>query len=369
MPLPFLAVLLAPPLAAVPAEPPADIRPYQSLHLELPYTPPIARIDGGDRLIYELHATNFSSRTLAITSVDVRVAADGKRVARIDPAGTMRRIGAATGPTNHLAPGQRAIFYLSVPWSGDGAVPLVHHITFVPQRKEGASDPVTIAGAAFNPRPAFEARLGAPLRGGPWTAVALPGVDNGHRRFPYAVRGRVHIPGRHAIDWMPAVGFDPVSTGTGVAPDGSGADVLAVADAEIVTVKAERAADARANVEDETGAMIVLRLADGRHAFYQHLAPGLRLRPGMRVRRGQVIGKVGASGHVTQPHLHFHVADGPTPLDSEGLPYHFGAGRIAGRYTDKADFDAGKPWQAEMQRPIDGLPPANAVILFDPTTP
>lgn len=369
MPLPFLAVLLAAPLAAVPAEPPADIRPYQSLHLELPYTPPVARIDGGDRLIYELHATNFSSRTLAITSVDVLAAADGKRIARIDPAGTMRRIGAATGPANHLAPGQRAIFYLSVPWSGGRPAALVHHLTFVPQREDGASDPVTIAGATFTPRPAYAATLGAPLRGGPWAAVALPDVDNGHRRFPYAVRGHVHIPGRHAIDWMPVAGFDPASTGQGVAPDGSGADVLAVADAEIVAVKTEAAPRARANVEDETGAMIVLRLADGRHAFYQHLAPGLTLRPGLRVRRGQVIGKVGASGHVTQPHLHFHIADGPTPLDSEGLPYRFGAGQIAGRYTDKADFDAGKPWQAEARRPIDGLPPANAVILFAPVAP
>jgi murein DD-endopeptidase len=369
MPLPFLAVLLAAPLAAAPAEPPADIRPYQSLHLELPYTPPIARIDGEDRLIYELHATNFSTRTLAITSVDVRVAADGKRVARIDPAGAMRRVGAATGPANHLAPGQRAIFYLSVPWTGGSPSPLVHHLSFVPQREDGTSDPVTIAGAAFTPRPAYAATLGAPLRGGPWAAIALPDIDNGHRRFPYAVRGRVHIPGRHAIDWMPAAGFDPASTGQGVAPDGSGADVLAVADAEIVSVKTECAAGARPNVEDETGAMIVLRLADGRHAFYQHLAPGLSLRAGMRVRRGQVIGKVGASGHVTQPHLHFHIADGPTPLDSEGVPYRFGAGRIAGQYRDIADFDAGKPWQAEAPRPIDGLPPANAVILFDPARP
>jgi len=369
MPLSFLAVLLAAPLAAAPAEPSAEIRPYQSLHLELPYTPPVARIDGEDRLVYELHATNFSARTLAIAAIDVLIAADGKRVARIEPAGAIRRIGAAAGPANHLAPGQRAIFYLTVPWAGGRPATLVHHIRFVPQREDGTSDPVTIAGAAFTPRPAYAATLGAPLRGGPWTAVALPDIDNGHRRFLYAVRGRVHIPGRHAIDWMPAAGFDPASTGKDVAPDGSGADVLAVADAEIVAVKTERPPGARASVEDETGAMIVLRLADGRHAFYQHLAPGLSLRPGLRVRRGQVIGKVGASGHVTQPHLHFHVADGPTPLDSEGLPYRFGAGQVAGRYTDKADFDAGKPWQAETPRPIDGLPPANAVILFDPTPP
>ncbi|WP_439567942.1 M23 family metallopeptidase [Sphingopyxis sp.] len=350
---------------AVPVEPPAAVRPYQSLHLEVLYVPSIARIDGEDRLVYELHATNFAAQPLAVTAIELCAAADGARLARIDPVGAMRRIGAQAGGATEIAPGGRAIFYLSVAWTAKAPRPLFHRISLTPARSERAGTSVAIAGGEFTPTRAFTTTLGAPLRGGPWTAVALPDIDNGHRRFPYAVSGRVRLPGRHAIDWMPAAGFDPGSTGTDVAADGSGADVLAVADGEVVTVKDGAAPGARASVEDETGAMIVLRLPDGRYAFYQHLAPGIGIKAGMRVRRGQVIGRVGSSGHVTQPHLHFHIADRTAPLDGEGLPYRFGAGRIVGRYADRDDFNQGKAWQAAAPRAIDGLPPANAVIIFD----
>lgn len=349
----------------VPAAQPAAVRPYQSLHLEVPYVPSIARIDGADRLVYELHATNFAAQPLAVTAIDLCAAAGGAPLAQIDPAGAMRRIGTQADGATEIAPGGRAIFYLSIPWAGGDPKPLLHRISLTPMRSAGVGAGATIAGGAFTPTRPFMATLGAPLRGGPWTAVALPDVDNGHRRFPYAVSGRVRLPGRHAIDWMPAVGFDPRSTGTDVAADGSGADVLAVADGEIVTVKDVAVPSTPASVEDETGAMIVLRLPDGRYAFYQHLAPGIWIKAGMRVRRGQVIGRVGSSGHVTQPHLHFHVADGAAPLDGEGLPYRFAAGRIVGRYADRAAFNGKRAWQTAAPRPIDGLPPANAVIVFD----
>ena len=360
----LLATLSAPAITA-PAEQPAAARPYQSLHLEVPYVPSIARIDGEDRLVYELHATNFAAQPLAVTAIELCAAADGASLAQIDPAGAMRRIGAQPGGATEIAPGGRAIFYFSIPWAGGDPRPLVHRISLTPVRSGGAGPGVAIAGGAFTPTRPFTAALGPPLRGGPWTAVALPDVDNGHRRFPYAVSGRVRLPGRHAIDWMPAAGFDPGSTGTGVAADGSGADVLAVADGVVITVKDVTVPGTAASVEDETGAMIVLRLPDGRYAFYQHLAPGIGIKAGMRVRRGQVIGHVGSSGYVTQPHLHFHVADGTAPFDGEGLPYRFGAGRIVGGYSTYADLKDGRAWQRAAPRSIDGLPPANAVIMFD----
>jgi hypothetical protein len=360
----FASLLSLSAAVAVQAAQPAEVRPYQSLDLEVPYTPSVARIDGEDRLVYELHATNFSGRTLTLTAVEVRDAASGAAVARIDPAGMMRRIGVDGGEARSLAPGQRAILFLSVPWAGRGTTLLTHRITFDAAREGGATDRVAIMGGSVIPTSPVITALGAPLRGGPWTAVYLTDHNNGHRRFPYAVSGRVRLPGRHAIDWMPARGFDPASAGAS-AVDGSGADVLAVADAEVVAVKEPAAPGAPRNVEDETGAMIVLRLPDGRYAHYQHLEPGLRLSVGATVRRGQVIAKVGSSGHVTRPHLHFHVSDGLRPLDSEGLPYRFGAGRIVGRYASDADFDNGVAWRSAPARPIDGLPAPGSVILFE----
>jgi murein DD-endopeptidase MepM/ murein hydrolase activator NlpD len=47
----------------------------------------------------------------------------------------------------------------------------------------------------------------------------------------------------------------------------------------------------------------------------------LRVKAGDKVRRGQVLGLVGNSGNSTEPHLHFQVSNGASPLGSEGVPY------------------------------------------------
>ena len=358
-------LMLSLPLWSIQAAPAPEVRPYQSLHIEVPYTPPVARIDGRDRLIYEVHATNFSSKIIVLDAIEVETANDGVVLARIEAAKAARWVGAPRDPAQRLAPGERVILYLDVPVS-QGTAMLRHRIRFTAASKDGSAEAVTIVGGAVTPRAAFPLPLGAPLRGGPWTAVALPDHANGHRRYPYAVSGRVRLPGRHAIDWMPARGFDPASAGRSVTADGTGADVLAVADGVIVAVKEEPKPGARPSVEDETGAMVVLRLPDGRYAFYQHLAPGIPVRVGDLVAKGQVIARLGASGHVTQPHLHFHVADGTTPFDSEGLPYELDAGQVLGRYARFEDFTEGKAWQPERTRAMDGLPRANAVLRFAP---
>ncbi|RXZ65538.1 M23 family metallopeptidase [Pelagerythrobacter rhizovicinus] len=355
-----LFLVLSPPLwsAATAAVAPAEVRPYQSLHIEVPYTPPVARIEGRDRLVYEVHATNFSGKTLMLDVIEVETV-HGDVVARVDAGEAARWVGAPRDPAQRLAPGERAILYLDIPAPQETAS-LRHRIRFTAVPEDGPAEAVTIVGGVVTPRPPFPLALGAPLRGGPWSAVALPDHANGHRRYPYAVSGRVRLPGRHAIDWMPANGFDPASSGKEVAADGTGADVLAVADGEIVAVKEEPSPGARPSIEDETGAMVVLLLPDGRYAFYQHLAPGIPIRAGDRVVKGQVIARVGASGHVTRPHLHFHVADGPAPLDSEGLPYDLDAGQVlapAGLPGDAAGSSA-------RLRAIDGLPRPNAAVWF-----
>ncbi len=41
------------------------------------------------------------------------------------------------------------------------------------------------------------------------------------------------------------------------------------------------------------------------------------------MRRGDVIGRVGNTGHSTEPHLHFQLMDGPDLLTANGLPVLF----------------------------------------------
>lgn len=363
---PLLFLLPLSTVATMADAPPYETRPYQALHLEVVHTPPVARIGGKDRLVYELHATNFSPRPVTVKAIAIVDAASGSVLAQVDPVAAMRIVGADGDDPTQIASGQRAIFYFDLNWEGRGLAPIMHRLSFEAARQDAPADHIAVVGGSLSPRPRVGAELGAPLRGGPWVAVALPGHNNGHRRYPYAVSGRVKLPGRHAIDWMPARGFDPASAGSDVAPDGSDADVLAVADGVIVTVKEPRAPGDRPSVEDETGAMIVLKLPDGRFAFYQHLAPDLAVKVGARVRKGQVIARLGASGHVSRPHLHFHVADGEAPLDSEGLPYRLGAGRIVGRYADHNDFSTGTNWLSAPPRRIDGMPVPDAVVRFLP---
>lgn len=72
------------------------------------------------------------------------------------------------------------------------------------------------------------------------------------------------------------------------------------------------------------GNYVVVRIGKGQFAFYAHLATGtLRVRKGQQVKRGQVLGLLGNTGNTDGPHLHFHVMDSPSPLQSSGLPFVF----------------------------------------------
>jgi murein DD-endopeptidase MepM/ murein hydrolase activator NlpD len=72
------------------------------------------------------------------------------------------------------------------------------------------------------------------------------------------------------------------------------------------------------------GNHVVVEHAGAESSLYAHLRTGsVKVKPGEAVKRGQAIGKVGLSGNVTEPHLHFHVTDGPDPLLSAGVPVGF----------------------------------------------
>jgi murein DD-endopeptidase MepM/ murein hydrolase activator NlpD len=84
----------------------------------------------------------------------------------------------------------------------------------------------------------------------------------------------------------------------------------------------------------------VVDIGGGNFAFFAHLKPGsLRVKLGDHVKRGQIIAQLGNTGQSDAPHLHFHVMDGTSPLDANGLPFVFT--RFAVRGTlDAAAEDA-----------------------------
>lgn len=128
-----------------------------------------------------------------------------------------------------------------------------------------------------------------------------------------------------------------------------GADVLAVADGEVVgaadtqkedpaalrqpgeTLDAfnqrlgqEQQARMMQGVQVVVGNSVSIKHGDGRVSHYAHLMPGsLVVKVGDRVKRGQKIARVGGSGNSTEPHLHFQVTDGANPVLSAGVPFSF----------------------------------------------
>src|SRR5262249_41952569 len=58
------------------------------------------------------------------------------------------------------------------------------------------------------------------------------------------------------------------------------------------------------------GYQVEIRHADGRYTQYGHLS-AISVRVGQSVSTGQRIGRSGATGNVTGPHLHFEVRTGP----------------------------------------------------------
>src|SRR6185437_10199900 len=75
-------------------------------------------------------------------------------------------------------------------------------------------------------------------------------------------------------------------------------------------------------METAGGNFVALDIGFHRYALYGHLIPGsLKVKVGDSVKRGQVLGRLGNSGNSTEPHLHFQIADAPSFLLANGLPY------------------------------------------------
>ena len=159
----------------------------------------------------------------------------------------------------------------------------------------------------------------------------------------------VRIAQRYAVDWEQlddtgCIYVGPREQVTSYAIYGR--EALAVAAARVVAARDDLPEQVPGKfpeaipLAEADGNSVVLDLGGGRFALYAHLQPGsLRVRAGDRVRRGQTIGLVGNSGNSVAPHLHFHVMNGPSPLDSNGLPYEIDAFDVAGHSPGTAAFD------------------------------
>ncbi|WP_082120018.1 M23 family metallopeptidase [Saccharothrix sp. ST-888] len=121
------------------------------------------------------------------------------------------------------------------------------------------------------------------------TAQAAPAytspVANPHLGTPYHAAGSAWASGYHTgVDFLVSTGttVKAVTTGTVVASGWGGS----------------------------YGNQVVIRHTDGKYSEYAHLS-AITVRTGQSVGAGQQIGRSGATGNVTGPHLHFEVRTGP----------------------------------------------------------
>ncbi|MCP5052192.1 MAG: M23 family metallopeptidase [bacterium] len=78
------------------------------------------------------------------------------------------------------------------------------------------------------------------------------------------------------------------------------------------------------NPRHAVGNYVVIKHKGNEYSFYAHLQKGsVTVTKGQPVKQGQVVGKVGHSGNSTEPHLHFHVCNGPDPVKARSIPVYF----------------------------------------------
>jgi murein DD-endopeptidase len=309
---------------------------FPAIDVQVPMPPTPFTVGGQTHLVYELHVTNLYSRQIVLEAIEVR---NGQAIAA-DPllrlegqtlSGAVRRLGAPPDDPNRRAigGGQSLLVFVWVTLK-PSSVPasLRHRFTGQVDGETVMINGVDVAVSRHAPPV-----IGPPLGGDHW--LAANGPDNGadHRRTLLALSGQGRIAQRFAIDWV-----RPYDDGRTLRGDSSsnasyrayGADVLAVADAIVSETQDEIPENipdpiARAvpiTPETLVGNYVMLEIGESAYAIYAHLQPGsLTVKKGDRVHRGQVLARVGNSGNSTEPHLHFHVADRNSPLDSEGVPY------------------------------------------------
>lgn len=72
------------------------------------------------------------------------------------------------------------------------------------------------------------------------------------------------------------------------------------------------------------GNHVVLNLGNNEYALLAHLQNGsIKVKTGQKVKAGDLLGLCGNSGNTSEPHLHFHVQDGPQLFHAKGLPVTF----------------------------------------------
>jgi murein DD-endopeptidase MepM/ murein hydrolase activator NlpD len=81
------------------------------------------------------------------------------------------------------------------------------------------------------------------------------------------------------------------------------------------------------------GRLVIVTHSNGMQTYYAHLSK-FDVIPGQEIRQGEILGRVGSSGRVTAPHLHYEVRIGGAPVN----PYRYLVRSMVAMQPVKSDF-------------------------------
>jgi hypothetical protein len=327
-------------LTAPPAESAADLDPAR-IAIQVVQPPDPMYAFGKAYLVYELLLTSYDPNPVELTGL--RVASDDRaNRAQFNFAGDqftsmLHPLIGAQKPAAlaTLSPGESRMLFVWLEFASPAAVPagLRHYVGYKVQRKALHAGDAPGPPLKIDQSPPLA--IGPPLAGDNWFAPNAPSNTSAHRTAHMVFDGTLYFSQRYAVDFVKidasgrTYSGDPKSNASYFC---YGVPALAVADGRVVEVKdgiaenTPRSGALAVEINRETvgGNHVVLDIGYGRYAFYAHLIPGsLLVNVGDRVGRGQVLGKVGNSGNSGEPHLHFHIVDGPSFMGANPSPYLF----------------------------------------------
>ncbi len=319
---------------------------------------PVLGGDGRMHLAYEIKVANQTD--LEVTIDSIQATANGKPIGRFydqSVLSTVMRID-GDGTKTTLGPGQGATLFMDVAYPAKRKPPpkLRHQVT-LSYGPVGDPNPPAVqsyTGVKVEVLDEEPLEVEPPLRGERWL------IGNGccakitaHRGATLAINGTIDAPERFAIDFVQLTAANALVAG----PYGDlaswpffGDKIYAATDGKVVKIQdglpeqTPGVFPADPTVQTAGGNFLVIRIDAGHYAFYAHMQPGsMRFKVGDKVRAGQVIGLLGNTGNTDGPHLHFHIMDGASPLQSNGLPFTFTKWRGQGVVTDEAPLFSGMP--------------------------
>jgi murein DD-endopeptidase MepM/ murein hydrolase activator NlpD len=96
------------------------------------------------------------------------------------------------------------------------------------------------------------------------------------------------------------------------------------------------------------GNHVVLDHGNGEFSLLAHLRSGsVAVRAGDRVAQGQKLGECGNSGNTSEPHLHYHLQNGPRFGQADGLPAQFNAYTADGQPVPRGEPLKGQTIRAQ----------------------